>query len=314
MHSKWFPWEFFRNNPSVIDFSLKGVHAVSVFDPFIESLVNHKLKKAGEFKIALGSEVDSSWIESKLSTMDLFSMGDNDSWLILRPEDMSKPLLERFIKGEITIDDRIFVMVFSSDNKIFDEMAKSNHINTLKMEVPRFWEQGKLLTFLGNEMGVQLNSEIQNYLLSAIPNTTQDFVHAIRTLRLETQGSSLTLEKVKYLISESRLDQFALASEFGKRNRKQFFKTLTRLEMDFDSLRSLFGFMQGHLAKILDPGYIQKKSRASKYDKEIEMHSKLWKQDELVSDIHQFSELELLAKQKNPLLKNKIREIYLGQY
>jgi hypothetical protein len=195
-------------------------------------------------------------------------------------------------------------------------MAKSDNIYTTKVEAPRFWEQGKYLTFLAREMGVPLGNDVHSYLLSAIENNTSEFVHALRTIRQHSDNlsSPMSLEQVRDLVSETRVDQFALASLFGKRDKKSFFKSLIEIELDFDALRMLFGFMQGHLSKIMDPSYIQKKSRPSKYDREIEMHSPLWNQSELSEDIHQFSSLELMAKEKNILLKNKIREIYLSLY
>lgn len=316
MHSKWFPWDFFKNNPKVIDTDLKGIHAISVFDSFLESLLSHKLKRSEEFKVVVGSEFDQSWLDSNLATMDLFSMGSSDNYRLVRPEDADKKTLEAIAKGEVTIDDRLFVMIFTSDNKLFDKMVKADHIHTTKVEAPRFWEQGKYLTFLAREMGVPLGNDVHAYLLSAIPNTTGEFVHALRTIRLhsENPSSPMRLDQVKELVAETRIDQFALASLFGKRDKKSFFKSLIEIELDFDALRTLFGFMQGHLSKIMDPTYIQRKSRPSKYDREIEMHSPLWRKSELTEEIHLFSTLELMAKEKNVLLKNRIREIYLSQY
>lgn len=316
MHSKWFPWDFFKSNPKVVDPDAKGIFAISVYDSFLESLLSHKLKRSGDYKVVVGTEFNQEWIDGNLSTMDLFSMGTNDNYRLVRPEDADKKVLEAMISGEVVIDDRLFVMIFTSANKLFDKMVKKDHIHTIKVDEPRFWEQGKYLSFLGREMGVPLGNDVHSYLLSAIPNTTGEFIHALRTMRLHSDNPSnpMRIEQVKELVAETRIDQFALASLFGKRDKKSFFKSLVEIELDFDALRTLFGFMQGHLIKILDPTYIQKKARPSKYDKEIEMHSALWKKAELSEEIHLFSTLELMAKERNVLLKNRIREIYLSQY
>lgn len=316
MHSKWFPWDFFKNNPKVVEADGKGIFAISVFDSFLESLLSHKLKRTGEFRVVVGSEFNQGWIDSNFSTMDLFSMGSTENYRLVRPEDADKKVMEDLISGEVKIEDRQFVMIFTSTSKIFDKMAKTDHINTSKVEEPRFWEKGKYLSFLAREMGVPLGNDVHAYLLSAIPNTTGEYVHALRTIRLHSENPSqpMSLAQVKELVNETRVDQFALATLFGKRDKKSFFKSLIEIEIDFDALRMLFGFMQGHLTRILDPSYIKKKNRPSKYDKEIEMHSPLWKDAELVQEIHLFSTLELMAKEKNVLLKNRLRELYLAQY
>ena len=88
------------------------------------------------------------------------------------------------------------------------------------------------------------------------------------------------------------------------------YKKLLELEPDFEAMRSLFYFLQTHMAKISDPRFIEKKSKPSKYDKQILSQSKLWKQNELLLVMEFLRSLEHKAKTKNNFIKSDIRSAY----
>ena len=69
--------------------------------------------------------------------------------------------------------------------------------------------------------------------------------------------------------------------------------------------------MQGHLLKMADPSYISKKTRPSKYDKQIERQSLNWCKADLQQAMRLFGELQLDAKSKDPFLFQKLKNQYL---
>ena len=69
--------------------------------------------------------------------------------------------------------------------------------------------------------------------------------------------------------------------------------------------------MQGHLFKVLDPSYISKKSRSTKYDDQILNQSRSWDNDEVLKEIDFYTEVELLSKSRDENIKNVLRTYYL---
>jgi hypothetical protein len=162
-------------------------------------------------------------------------------------------------------------------------------------------------------MGLNIDSSVVQYILDSVPNNTSEFVQALSKMRrfhVKWSYSGQQKELLQELVSKTRVDQFSLASKFSQRNKAFFYKSLIDTELDFDSLRSLFNFMQGHLLKLYDPSYMYKKPRMTKYDKEIDAHSKLWDRKDLLLAVNQFSDFEILAKQKSDLLLTQLRTEY----
>ena len=113
------------------------------------------------------------------------------------------------------------------------------------------------------------------------------------------------------MISVEKLDQFQLASLFSRKKFSDFFDRLLKVDEDFDRLRSLSLFMQSHLIKMLDTGYLEKKTRLTSYDKEISSASRLWKDHELLREIERFNRWEILSKKKDFIVWNEIKDAQL---
>ena len=322
MLSKWFPWDFFKHNPSIIDQNTKGLYAIEVFDPYLEKMVTFRLKSYGhKFNNIVGNEVTPDWLSSKFKELDLFSFNqetqteETSFWLVLNAGDIPKESRQLILEKEINFSSHVFVLSFAKKNTFFEEIAKVKEFTALKMEEPRFWETSKYLSFLCDQLKINIDSTVQQYLLESVPNYTQDFIQALSKLkRFNNKWGSdkAQLKLLKELILKTRVDQFELASKFSQRNKIYFYKSLIDTELDYDSLRSLFNFMQGHLLKLYDPSYMQKKARLSKYDKEIDAHSKLWKQSELLDEVDHFTEFEILAKKKSESLLTLMRSEYFS--
>ena len=67
-------------------------------------------------------------------------------------------------------------------------------------------------------------------------------------------------------------------------------------------------FVQSHLIKLYDFDYTNDKARLTKYDREVIAQSKIWKKTDLEKAISYFSDLEVKAKEKNPLLFGMIKK------
>ncbi len=315
MSFKYFPWEIFKNHPHIVDLKRPGLYGICCYDPFVEKIIINSIprKKLGaELAIVAGSEISRDWLEVNLRESDLFS--GQRAFLVLQADEIGKQAQKFLIEEDWDWGQRFFIMAFRPESQFFDLLEEKQTGDFFKVEAPRFWEGAKLLRFLCEKTNVVISPLVQNYLLDSVPNTAGDLIHALKILALHfPQTSQITVVQAQSVISPQRLDQFELASIFGRREFKKFFKILINTDLDFDAQRSFFSFMQGHLCKLADPSYIQKKRKPSQYDRKILTQSGRFNLGELREYMHFFGRLEILSKQKSPYLINILRQKFMIQ-
>jgi DNA polymerase III delta subunit len=317
----WLPWDFEKNHPNIILPEKKGIYGFHAFDPFIERIFLRKLSskansshfEGGHIQTMMGSELTIEWAENTFQSMSFF--GGSESYVILQSEEIPAKVKEFFLDESFKVEDRYLVFSFSKDNKFYSNLVKKQKDGTyLKISAPPFWKNRDLLLFISNQMKINLTYDLQEFILEAVPTTPSDFVHALNLLRLHMPSDrEMNLESAKEVIGRSKFDFFALAPLFCKKNFTEFYKSILEAEVTTDVLQVFFGFLQGHLVKVLDPSYLAAKGskKLSKYDREIQSVSKLWKKEELSSALRFFGELQIYAKKKDPILKEKIRLAYI---
>lgn len=311
MHFNLLPWDFidqFANSPFP---ERKGIHAFFVFDPFVEKIcINKRFKNVFESNKVLalvGNELTGKWCERTFFTTDLFG-GSSTNLLVLHAEGMSSEVKSFFLEHYSRLGERFVIFSFGKNDKFFDHIKSKEAGITYKIKEPPFWEAKKLLNLMAQDLGIKLPFDICNYILEAVPNDAGGFVAALNMLKLHAEGAAVPpLDKVKELISCSRLNNFELSAIFSSKRESLFFKKLVDFDFDFDRLRFLFAFMQSRLLGMIDTSYLERKSRQSRYDREILVHKKLWTDCELQERMRLFGEMEIMAKGRDPLLRQKIR-------
>jgi len=88
---------------------------------------------------------------------------------------------------------------------------------------------------------------------------------------------------------------------------KFLFLDLAKKEKDFDWWIVFCAQIQSHLVKLLFPEEIREKSKLNKYEQSILQWSEKLDRNLLKFYLNLFSELEILAKTKNPFLADKVR-------
>ena len=136
MLSKWFPWDFFKHNPGIIDVNSKGLYAVEVFDAYLEKMVTFRLKSYGQkYNNIVGNEVTPEWLSSKFKELDLFSFNqetqteETSYWLVLNADGISKESRQLILDQEINFSNHVFVLSFAEKSTFFDELSKINDFN-----------------------------------------------------------------------------------------------------------------------------------------------------------------------------------------
>lgn len=309
MLSNWNVWDFFKNHPTIVGTQTSGLYSFSFPDPYTAKIAKDILDKNFELRVMAASEVTPEWIEENLCSLSLF--GGRESYYIPQADDFSKATQEYFIERFKDFNTQYFILSFLKDNqfrKKITGLAGKHFI----VEAPKFWEMDKFIDFLADHYEVRLSYEAKQFFLEIISHEPASFHVALNIVKLNfSHQSEISLEDLKTVLVQGRLDQFSLASLFSRKEKVKFFEKLLKAEADYDTLRQFFSFLQGHLIKLADPKLLEKKPRPSKYDKEIISLSKLWKLEELQKEIRFFSQLEILSKEKNPSLFQQIRMNYL---
>lgn len=314
MHSKYLPWDFVRKYPEFIESGRVGIYSFYTFDSFLEKVLLDKIPgelfEGGKLKVLLGNELTVEWLEENFQMLGLFAA--NESFLVLNAENIPMAARDKMLDCIPNLENRYLFFSFSKKVKFFEQLSKKKEVMSYEIVSPPFWDMSKLFSFFASQFEINVSYDVKNYILASLPATCGNFVLCLNIIKLHFVGQNeVALSKVKELITPSKIDHFLLASIYGMRERAHFFKKLFEVGIDFDALQSFFSFMQTHLLKLSDVSYCQKKSRMSKYDNEIITQAKLWESDEIKRDLRMFAELQIMTKNKNIMIVDRIRSEYL---
>lgn len=313
------PWEFMKHFSKKLE-EKSGLFTLLCPDVFLSRMIyDHvssyikKNKKQQEIsiRVMLGHEITVDWIEKNLFELSLF--GSSEAFFIHNSEDFSPKVKEFLLKRSSDFSMPYIFLSFSKEDSFLKKLIKQDDGVHFEMVEPRFWEAGKLLDFFCQHLQLKISNEGKDFLMQSLENTSYEFFNALHLLKLVYPERDLFgLEQVQALIVPSRMDHFAFSSWYADKKMDKFFDEVLKRGMDFDALRGLFAFMQGHLLKICDTHPIQKKGKTNRYEQEILKKSKQWTQNELKKALRLFGNLEILAKQKSPFLIDQLRSLRIG--
>ncbi len=311
MHSNWQICDFFSSYKKDFLIEYEGILALNTFDPLCLKMVKDFLMRGAGERIVhykMGDEVTAGWVEEEFQALSLF--GNTESFFIHEAQDLKSDLAEKIFALDLT--GRCLILSFESENASWKKLLKNIKITSITIDEPRFRDFHKLLDFVCAYLRLPLSYEAKLWMLDSIENDLPSFYNSCCLLKLNfPDAREVSIADVKGLLTLEKLDQFALATLLGRKKGQQFFEKIIQLDADFERMRGLFTFMQGHLIKMLDPSYLTKKSYTTQYDKEIQSVSKLWKKEELEREVERFNRWELMCKKKDFLLWHELREASL---
>ncbi|MGK0368123.1 MAG: hypothetical protein ACI9QD_001264 [Thermoproteota archaeon] len=315
MLSKWQVWDFFSAHPGALK-EFTGLSSFRFFDPLIVRIFKEKLQDnknlPSGFTSISGSTLTKEWIENNLISLSLF--GNSDSYYIFQAEEIPKDSFEYILGDSLLLDDRFLTLSFNKDCPLWRKLSTKKY-NSSDIQGPKFWEFNILLDYLIDYYEIRLSYEAKNYILKFIDHSVVSFSNALNIIKLNYgDQKEISIQNIQSVIKPNKFDQFALAAEFAMKKYSLFYENVLKIGDDFNSLRSLFMFLQSHLIKIADTSYSSSKNRLTKYDKEVMSCSKLWKSEDLQEAIQLFGELEVMAKQKSQQLLFTLRRECLKSY
>ena len=282
-----------------------GNHPVSFIqfpDCFVERAFLSKLDDS--FQKQYGASLTTMWLEDNVLSPGLF--GACGPVVVLDCDQLPKQVMDFIEEADFPPDTKL---IFSSSKKIKHKLLEKKY-QFITFEPPKFWAMGDYIDFLADFFKLKISRDVTNYLLSILAGTPESFYNAVMILSAYP-SNEINLKLAKSLFKASKIDNFSLADFFNQGNLKRLYLSLLIVEEDFDSYRSFFSFIQGHIIKIMDPSYSAKKSKLSKYDQGIIAASKRLSVANLCTDLEIFSELEILSKQKSRWLRDELRKGYL---
>lgn len=305
MLSKLLPWEFTQKFPETIISNKGGLFVYLSTDPYVEGVLSKNLPKLEKnFRCYTGSDITRDFLEEHFSNLSFFSQEENI--YIINAEAIPVSSYVLFSEKIKEISNQYVVLFFSKSNKFLLELQKNKDVQAFTIEAPRFWEGQKMLQFAMKEKGIDLKSDVVRLLLENLEHNFESIFRALDLIKLTFEDGNIDIGKLKLLITRERFDFFELIDLYYQ-NPKKLYQVILSNELDFEWLRSLASFMQGHLAKILFPAEIKAKEKLSKYDQSILFHSEKLKLELVQNDLRFFADLEILAKSRDQLILDLVR-------
>ncbi len=305
MHSKFLPWDFIHKFPQTISTNSNGLLAYLTSDPYIEAILTKQLpKKEKMFHCYSGSDITRDFIEEHFCNLSFFSQ--NENIYIINAELIPAQNFVLFSEKISDLANQLVVLFFTKSTKLFLELSKRDDTQVVTIEAPRFWEGQKMLSLAMKVKQVDLKPEVIRFLLENLEHNFESFFRALDSIKVTFENGQIDFSILKELILRERFDFFEMVDLYYQ-NPNKLYKVMLSNELDFDWLRSLANFMQGHLAKILFPQEIREKNKLSKYDEAILFNNERLNLENVQNDLKYFSELEILAKSKDQLILNSLR-------
>lgn len=313
MHSDWKFWEFFKSEINVFSTD-KNVLCFSLSHPIFEKFVAEDLKKRfAALSIVENSKVNKDWIEQNLISLGLFDFqNERGGQLVYGAEQFDADLKSMLLERGQDIQKHCLILFFNRKDDFFKQLSKREWVTAITVQEPKFWEFDKVLKVLADRMKLRLDYGAEQFIVDNVENSIGQFYDSLERIR-QMYGDERVLKSddVAKIIEKTRLDVFAVARTYSKKQFLKFYDELLLKYKDFKQLEEIFRFLISHLIKMADPSYVEKKDRPSKYDKEVLSYAKFWKGSEIQKELILLNNFLVLAKSKDDQLFNILLSVSL---
>jgi hypothetical protein len=307
MLSKFLPWDFLAKHPTTIDKKKPGVYAFLITDPYMERVLLERIPKSEELPFSLysGVEITRDFIEEHFVNLSFFSSTDHIR--VINSENVPAPSLKFLMESQIDWSDRFLLLFFTKTNKAFTELTKDERVQGFVIEEARFWEGAKLWQFCQKAREINLPPDVSRFVLDNLEHNSESFFWVIDAIKLNFPDGKINTEELRALVKKERWDFFELIEVFNESPKKFFQEILKKDDKDYEWLRAMCAFMQGHLVKVLFPEELRLKAKLSKYDQSILVVSEKWSKHQVGHYLKLFSEFEIMAKSRDEMIINQFR-------
>lgn len=307
MHFSGYAWDVLeRIKKDSPEDKLRGVYSA---DPIVLKILTDGLKGNKVWKVFEGKKISKTFLEEQYSAYDLFE--EENNILVLDGENIEKDFFSYFndyIEGGA---DKVFLYSSSKlekNKKKFQEVPGAFY----ESKTNPFWKNRDFLNFFLDEKEIDLSPKVKEYVLDKVPFDSVSYYNLVNTLWIRLPDVlEATTDDIDDILNTRSMDVFQLADIFSRKSWLQFFSELQPLLGQYESLRSLFSFLQSHLLKIADPSYLEQKKTKTRYDEKIQRAASLWKFQEIEAWMQKLGDWEIEAKSKNSRLNLSLKAAYL---
>lgn len=258
---------------------------LQVCSPYVQNLILSSVEKqSSSYSYICATEIDDQWIEDNSSQMDLFS-SPSKSFIITNAS--------KLVKSQIVkINEGLSSSVIFCDEKKLDKLF--GIFGGVNVTAPAFWQYREMALFLQRLFALELDSKKLNAIEESIDKSVDIYWSFFKQLSLFSE-EELDQGFLELIGSYAVVDNFKFVSLLNQRGLPQLFKGL----LDNDNFRSLeqtCSFLSGHVLKVLDPSFLEKKAKLNKYEKGILVARGKYQDKQLMSLLSTFKNIAFLAR------------------
>lgn len=309
LSKKGLPWELIHQK-SLPQFYSPGLKFFYSSNETCITLVKDYLKKACKvpLRFLAGAELSLDHLDEMTSNLSLFPV--EQQFFVFEGEKISTKVRDLIAEKDWS-SAQYPLFIFSFKKDIFAK-KKFNSLDHFRIDPPPFWENQRAVKFLSDYFGLTIGFKETETLLQLFPNDFDSLYSVFQRLQaFGGQEGGISVETIKGLEGGRALQTFEVADLLGDKKIGKFWEKLVSAEENISELRSLIPFLQGHLAKLADPSYIDEKKRPTQYDKRILKQSQMWKKEEILNWMGKLDSLEVDLKASAEEASKKIRLHYL---
>lgn len=319
-------WNFFKAYPEVTVGGEKGPMGltwISVPGPFFDVLVRARWKKSHpeiETTKFSGQSLRADWLEQTYLMPSLF---DTPKILeIYQAQDISADAKEMLAQLSQNADFPGALLVADASSpgrkKKTSPSAKGKKIEQTPLHLMleatiteyKFWEMDDFVSQLAREWKLSLNSDQLHAVLEESGGEIELIFALLRSMTQLPEGDVkyLSCEEIKLFKQGQNLDKFQIASWWGEKKWKELEKFLGKETLPIGEERALIAFIRSHILKFPDIWDGFAPAPTNQYQRGLFQQAKKWKIEEWEQEIFHLGAMEILAKQKSPLLWSSLRQ------
>lgn len=299
-------WQYFKSHPRGPWEQKSGLTSIFLPEPFYLKFFLEMAPAQGA-RFLRPQDLTNEFLTNEYQSLGLFQT--EEMFVVTEAHDLSNEAKKALVEGPWDFSNKGLVLFFSRKNATWESALKKFADQSYRLAPFKFWEFPALFDFITQRLELKVSIQVRHYLEESLEEGPAELYQALHFLKLcfPQKGYEVSFQEAEAMIQPMRLDFFELARLLSNKKEGQLLDKLLSTRASYESLRKVFSSLQGHLLKLGDPSYAQKKGKLAKYDQEVVAKSGQWTRAEIVEKLGQYFQWEILAKEKDEFLLTDLR-------
>lgn len=315
-------WNFLKAYPEVTlggeQLSL-GITWLSVPGPFYDVLLRarwHERHPGIETIKMSGQSLRAEWLQETYLMPSLF---DSPKVLeIYQAQDISADAREMLAQLSQNTDFPGALLVADATGTVRNKSSKGKKKEQTPLHLAfdativeqKYWEMNDFVSQLAREWKIPLTSKQINAIVEESAGEVELIFSLLRSFSTlsEDDVRNLSESDIKLYKQGGNVDKFQLASWWGEKKWDKLADFLGDETLPLGEERALISFIRAHLLKFPDIWDGFAPAPTNQFQRNLFQQAQNWRVEEWENEIYQLGEMEILAKQKSPLLWSRLRQ------